>query len=81
MASWFSPSFSTFSPPTKNLAFGGTVEARDHVDQRGLAAARLADNGDEFARVDVQVNAFQCHEESGVGFVGFGDGVEVNERG
>jgi hypothetical protein len=27
----------------------------------------------------MQVNAFQRHEESRVGFVGFGDGVQVNE--
>jgi len=44
------------------LASSRAVYAGDHVDQGGLAAARFADDGDEFAFVEIRVNAFQHGE-------------------
>src|SRR5690606_36166197 len=45
--------------PDIDLAGGRAVDAGDHVDQRGLAAARLADHRDELPRVNAQADALQ----------------------
>ena len=39
----------------QNTALPHIVEARDQVDQRGLAGARRPDNGDDLAGLDLQV--------------------------
>jgi hypothetical protein len=43
----------------KNFAGGGTVDPRNHIDQGRFAAARLADDGDEFTTPDGEVNSPQ----------------------
>jgi hypothetical protein len=45
-----------------NGAGAGAVEARDHVAQRRLAAARWPDQAHELALVDVQIDAVQRHD-------------------
>ena len=45
-----------------DLAGGGAVDAGDHVDQRGLAAARLADDADELTCVEVGADPFEHRE-------------------
>jgi hypothetical protein len=35
------------------------VNARDHIQERGFATTRFADNADEFTSFDLQVNTFQ----------------------
>ena len=39
---------------------GGTIEASDHVHQRGFAGTRRAHDRDEFAALDSQADAAQC---------------------
>ena len=63
----------------EDLAGGGPVDAGDHVDQRGLAAARLADDGDKLAGADVQVNVAQRDEFADGRLIGFGHVVEQAE--
>ena len=43
----------------EHRAFRHIVEARDQVDQRGLAGAGLADQGDDLVRLDGQVDVGQ----------------------
>ena len=61
-ATW--PSVRSLSswPATVTVAGGGPVDAGDHVDERRLAAAGLADDGDELAVVDLQVDAVEGAE-------------------
>jgi len=40
-----------------HLAGAGSVDAGDHVQQGGLAAARFADDADKFPRFEPQVDA------------------------
>ena len=47
----------TTSPPILSVAAGDVLEARDQAQQRRLAAARRADEDDELARLDVEVDA------------------------
>ena len=49
----------------KDLARGGPVDAGDHVDQRGFAAARFADDGDKFAAINFQIDILQGGEIPG----------------
>ncbi len=42
----------------------GSVDARDHVDQRGFTAARLADDRDEGSSFNLQVNTFERGERA-----------------
>ena len=42
-------------PIEQNLTRGWELKARDHTQGRGLAAARWAEDGDEFAAFDVEV--------------------------
>ena len=51
----------------EHLAAGRPVDAGDHVDQRRLAAARLADHGDELTRPDLQIDVFERGEVAGRG--------------
>ena len=60
-------------PVDKHRACARTVDAGDQVDQRGFAAAGLADDGDELARRQGQVHAVQ-----GSG-AAIGPGVELAE--
>ena len=43
----------------QHLAFGRRQQARHHAQQRGLAAARFADDADELAARDVEVDVAQ----------------------
>ena len=43
----------------ENLPGGRPVDAGDHVDQRRLAAARLADHSHELAAIDLQVDILE----------------------
>ena len=49
----------------QHLARRRAVDAGDHVDQRRLAAARLADDGHKLARLHLQVDAFERREGTG----------------
>ena len=49
----------TSTPSIVRLPAGDVVEARDEVDQRGLAAARAADDGGRLARLDDQRDVAQ----------------------
>ena len=54
-----------------DAALGGLVDAREDVEQSGLAAAGLADHGDKLPFVHKEVNALQhlgCDVAHGVGF-------------
>ena len=46
-------------PVHEHRALRHIVEARDQVDQRGLAGAGLSDQGDDLVRLDGQVDAGQ----------------------
>ncbi|MNH07574.1 hypothetical protein D3C79_669690 [compost metagenome] len=46
-------------PVQQDLPLVVLVEADDQPQQRGFATAAGAENADEFARADVQVNAFE----------------------
>ena len=46
----------------EDLAARGPVDAGDHVDERGFAAAGFADHGDELAGADAQVDVAQGNE-------------------
>ena len=59
----------------QDLAAGGVVKARDHADDRGLAAAGRADDPHELARLDSGVNVLQ-HRRLGV--VGEGHVLELD---
>ena len=61
------------APPTRSVPGRRPVDAADHVQQRRLAAAGFADDGDELAGGDFEVDVFQRVECAGGGFVGFGD--------
>jgi hypothetical protein len=65
----------------QHLAGGGPVDAGDHVDQGGLAAARLADHGHELAAVHQQVDLLECGELAGRGLVGLGDRAQLDQVG
>jgi hypothetical protein len=43
------------------LSRSGLVKASDHVNERGLASARLAGDDRKLACVDLQVNALERH--------------------
>ena len=51
-----------------DLAAGDGLEARDHAQQRGLAAAGGADQHAELAVADLEVDALDGLEATGVGF-------------
>jgi hypothetical protein len=53
----------------KDFAGRRAVDAGDHIQQRGLAAARFADDADEFTSLDMQVYVFERGEISNGGFV------------
>ena len=62
-----------------DFASGGAVNAGNHVQQGGFAAARFADNADEFACVDLQVHTFQRVIITDGGLVIFVDLAQVND--
>jgi hypothetical protein len=51
-------------PSSRMAALGGRLEARQHAHQRGLAAARGAEQGKELAGVDVEVTGRRCAVKS-----------------
>jgi len=59
-----------------DFSMGGTVEAAEEVEERGLAGAGRADDGDEFAAVDVEV--YTAKDEGLVGGVGADDFDELS---
>jgi hypothetical protein len=63
-----------------HLARRRPINARNHVDQRGFAAARFADNRHEFARSHRQVDALERGEIAGAAVVGLDDLTQVDER-
>ena len=50
------------------VAVGGDVQTAQNIHQRGLARAGGADDGHEFALLDVQVNVLQALDAIGIGF-------------
>ncbi len=53
----------------EDFAAGDGFQAGDHAHQRGFAAARRADDDDEFAVLDVHVDAMDDRHIAGVGFL------------
>ena len=49
------------------------VEATDHVEQRALAAARRADEGDKGLRVDDEIDTFDRGHIDFAGAIGFNE--------
>ena len=45
----------------QHAAAGGLLEAGDHAQRRGLAAARRAEQGEELAGLDVEVDPGHRH--------------------
>src|SRR5690606_20833986 len=62
-----------------DLALGGPVDARDHVDKRTLAAARRPHNGDKFARGDLKIYPAQGVNDATLDFVGLLDRLQRNQ--
>ena len=50
----------------QHLPLGRAVDAGEHVDQGGLAAAGFADHGDKFSRANLQIDPFQCGKLPGL---------------
>ncbi|MNQ83025.1 hypothetical protein D3C85_980950 [compost metagenome] len=48
----------------QNFAFGREFEPGDHPQERGFAAARRAEKGEELVVANVQVDAFERHRAS-----------------
>jgi hypothetical protein len=55
--------------PDRQLALGDRLEPGDHAQQRGLAAARGADEDDHLAVVDAQVDVGHRPDIAGVNLV------------
>jgi hypothetical protein len=55
------------------------VDAGEHVDQRGFAAARLADDGQKLAALDGQIDAFERGEGTGGRLVNLDDVAQVDD--
>jgi hypothetical protein len=55
---------------------GGRVEARQQAQQRGLAGAGGAHDGDELAGVDLEIDAAQDIHAVAAGIDGLGDSLE-----
>ena len=60
-------------------AVRGRVEAAEDVHQRGFAAARGPDDGDEFARVDVERDVVQRADFLAAEVVNLADVAEFDE--
>src|SRR3990172_620654 len=63
-----------------HLARSRSIDAGDHVKQGGLAAARFANDGDEFAFVDFQVDAGERRERPGGGLEGLHHLPQLDEK-
>ena len=59
-------------------ARGGLVEGAEEIEQRGLAAAGRADDGDGFAGGDMEVEVAQDGDGAGGALVDFGNAGEVD---
>ena len=78
-AIWFSLNCVHGGVAHQHLARCGAVDAGDHVDQRGLAAARFADDADELAAVDLQVDAVERRVAPGGVLVDLGHLVQLDQ--
>ena len=63
----------------KHLTARGPVDPGDHVDQRRLAAARLADDGHKLPRADLQIDIFERGEFAGRGAEHFAHLAQLDE--
>src|SRR5262249_58890203 len=54
----------------------GPDQRPDQLEQRGLAAARGADQGDELVPLDGEVDVLQCGHAAGLGRVGLADALD-----
>ncbi|MDT4876086.1 hypothetical protein FQZ97_1115020 [compost metagenome] len=62
-------------------AFGGVDHAADDADQRGLAGAVGAEQGQDFAAADVQVDPLEGLEAAGVGLADAANGHDGRRVG
>jgi hypothetical protein len=62
----------------EDIAAGGVVYAGDHVEQGGFAVAGFADNGDEFAGVDVERDFVEDGDFAVADGVGFDDVLHLD---
>ena len=56
----------------------GAVDPGDYIDQRGFAAARLADNAYELAGMNLKIDAFEGVEISNGSLIVLMDIVQIN---
>ena len=59
---------------------GGTVNAGNHIDEGGFAAARFADNGYKLAGAHLQIEALERGKRTGCAFKGFYNMPQVNQK-
>ena len=62
----------------EHFACGRPVDAGDHVQEGGLAAARLAYDADEFAGLDLQIHGFKGMVVANGGLVKFIDIAQID---
>ena len=67
-------------PVDPDLAARRAVDARDHVDERALAAAGLPDHGDELPRADLEAHALERGQAPRGRLVLLDDVVEIDQR-
>ena len=60
------------SPVYPHLAAAEVVDAGDGIDQRGFTCPRFANDAEELARVDLQVDMLERQEFTARHLVGFG---------
>ena len=66
-------------PVELDRAAGGRVEATQDVHQRGFAAARRADDGDEFTLQDVERHVVQRANLLAAQMINFADAAKLNQ--
>ena len=66
--------------PHHHLPRGGTVNAGNHIDEGGFAAARFADDGYKLAGAHLQIEAFERGKRAGCAFKGFYNMPQVNKK-
>ena len=67
-------------PVDPDLAARRAVDARDHVDERALAATGLPDHGDELPRADLEAHALERGQAPRGRLVLLDDVVEIDQR-
>ena len=64
----------------QNLPTSGSFKAVDHTNKGGFAGARVADNANDFARLDRQVNVVERSDAAALGVKNFGQVAKFYAR-